>query len=67
MLLQTDAYPTALIFAVAYGLFFGSTVAMNQAIYADYFVEPYPARSTVAAAGLPKGARVEVDVVAELR
>jgi 2-iminobutanoate/2-iminopropanoate deaminase len=33
-------------------------------IYATYFAEPYPARSTVAAAGLPKGARVEIDVVA---
>jgi 2-iminobutanoate/2-iminopropanoate deaminase len=33
-------------------------------IYAKYFTQPYPARSTVAAAGLPKGARVEVDVVA---
>jgi len=35
-----------------------------NAIYATYFVEPYPARSTVAAAALPKGARVEIDVVA---
>jgi reactive intermediate/imine deaminase len=33
-------------------------------IYEKYFAEPYPARSTVAAAGLPKGARVEIDVVA---
>ena len=35
-----------------------------NAIYAQHFTQPYPARSTVAAAGLPKGARVEVDVVA---
>jgi reactive intermediate/imine deaminase len=35
-----------------------------NAIYERYFDEPYPARSTVAAAGLPKGARVEIDVVA---
>ena len=35
-----------------------------NAIYESYFDEPYPARSTVAAAGLPKGARVEIDVVA---
>ena len=35
-----------------------------NAIYEKYFNEPYPARSTVAAAGLPKGARVEIDVVA---
>lgn len=33
-------------------------------IYAKHFTKPYPARSTVAAAGLPKGARVEVDIVA---
>ncbi len=37
LLLQTDSYPLALLYAVVYGVFFGSTVAMNQAIYADYF------------------------------
>ena len=35
-----------------------------NAIYETYFPQPYPARSTVAVAGLPKGARVEIDVVA---
>jgi len=35
-------------------------------IYGEHFAEPYPARSTVAAAGLPKGARVEVDVIARI-
>lgn len=35
-------------------------------IYARRFEKPYPARSTVAAAGLPKGALVEIDVVARL-
>lgn len=33
-------------------------------IYASYFAEPYPARSTVAVAGLPKGVRVEIEVLA---
>ena len=33
-------------------------------IYARFFQEPYPARSTVAAAGLPKGALVELEVIA---
>lgn len=33
-------------------------------IYAEYFTAPYPARSTVQAAALPKGARVEIDVIA---
>jgi 2-iminobutanoate/2-iminopropanoate deaminase len=37
--------------------------AMN-AVYARYFPEPYPARSTVAVAGLPRGARVEIEVTA---
>jgi len=37
-----------------------------NAIYAEHFVTPYPARSTVEAGGLPKGARVEIDVVARL-
>ncbi|MBY0278800.1 RidA family protein [Candidatus Binatia bacterium] len=39
--------------------------AMNE-VYAARFVEPYPARSTVAAAGLPRGARVEIEAVAVL-
>lgn len=32
-------------------------------IYAQYFVEPYPARSAVEVAKLPKGALIEVEVV----
>ena len=36
---------------------------MND-IYATYFVEPYPARSAVEVAKLPKGALVEVEVIA---
>ena len=37
--------------------------AMNDT-YATFFSEPYPARSTVQAARLPRDARVEIDVVA---
>ncbi|HSP05711.1 MAG TPA: RidA family protein [Acidobacteriota bacterium] len=33
-------------------------------VYAEYFSEPYPARSTVEAARLPKGARLEIDCIA---
>ena len=36
---------------------------MNE-VYAKHFGSHKPARSTVQAAGLPKGARVEIDVVA---
>ena len=37
-------------------------VAMNG-IYAKYFRQPYPARTTIAAAALPLGACVEIDLV----
>ena len=37
--------------------------AMNE-VYARHFSDQPPARSTVAAAGLPLGARVEIDAVA---
>ncbi|HET7521398.1 MAG TPA: RidA family protein [Candidatus Limnocylindria bacterium] len=33
-------------------------------VYASHFSQPYPARSTVAVKGLPKGALVEIEVVA---
>lgn len=33
-------------------------------VYAKAFKEPFPARSTVAVAGLPKGSRVEIECVA---
>ena len=36
-------------------------------IMATYFTAPYPARATYQVAGLPKGARVEVDVVLVLK
>ena len=37
-----------------------------NAVYAEYFSEPYPARSAVAVKALPKGALVEIEVVAEV-
>jgi 2-iminobutanoate/2-iminopropanoate deaminase len=41
----------------------GDFAAMN-AIYATFFPDPPPARSTVEVAGLPKGFKVEIEVVA---
>ncbi|SMB95529.1 RidA family protein [Deinococcus hopiensis] len=38
--------------------------AMN-AVYAEYFQAPYPARSTVQVARLPRDVRVEIEVIAE--
>ena len=36
--------------------------AMNE-VYAKYFTGDFPARSTIQVAGLPKGARVEIEVI----
>lgn len=41
----------------------GDFTAMNE-VYAKYFSENKPARATVQAAGLPRGARVEIDCIA---
>jgi 2-iminobutanoate/2-iminopropanoate deaminase len=38
---------------------------MNS-VYAEFFTEPYPARSAVEVKTLPKGALVEIEVVAEI-
>lgn len=38
--------------------------AVNE-VYATYFREQPPARSTIAVAGLPKGVRVEIEVIAK--
>jgi 2-iminobutanoate/2-iminopropanoate deaminase len=39
--------------------------AMNG-VYAQFFGDARPARSTVQVAGLPRGARVEIDVIARV-
>jgi len=41
----------------------GDFAAMNAA-YGEFFLEPYPARSTLQAARLPRDARIEIDVIA---
>ena len=37
--------------------------AMNE-VYAEFFQQPYPARSAVAVKTLPKGALVEIECIA---
>lgn len=44
----------------------GHFAAVNAAM-AEYFRQPYPARSTIEVSGLPKGAQLEVDAVMVLR
>jgi len=41
----------------------GNFAAMNE-VYAKFFTDHFPARSTVQVAALPKGASVEIEVVA---
>jgi 2-iminobutanoate/2-iminopropanoate deaminase len=41
----------------------GDFADMNS-VYAEFFAEPYPARSAVAVRTLPKGALVEIEVLA---
>lgn len=38
-----------------------------NAVYAEFFSKPYPARSCVQVAALPKGAKIEIEVVARLQ
>lgn len=40
-----------------------SNFAAVNAVMAEYFQQPYPARSTIGVAALPRGAQVEVDLV----
>ncbi len=42
---------------------FGDFAAVNEA-YAQYFSPPYPARSTVEVAKLPRDAQVEIEAIA---
>ena len=41
----------------------GDFAAMNE-VYAEFFAEPFPARSAVAVKALPKGALVEIECFA---
>ncbi len=43
----------------------GQFARVNE-VYARYFREPFPARSTVQVAALPKGVAVEIEVIAEV-
>ena len=44
----------------------GDFAAVN-AVYGEYFERPYPARSCVQVAALPKNAKIEIEVIARTR
>jgi 2-iminobutanoate/2-iminopropanoate deaminase len=54
---------SSVIKTTVYLIDMGDFAAMNE-VYARHFGDHRPARSTVAVAALPKGARVEIDAVA---
>jgi 2-iminobutanoate/2-iminopropanoate deaminase len=39
---------------------------VNQ-VYAEHFTEPFPARATVQVAALPRGAKIEIDAIAQAK
>jgi reactive intermediate/imine deaminase len=43
----------------------GNFPTVNK-VMAEYFAQPYPARTTIGVASLPRGAAVEIDCVLEL-
>ena len=43
----------------------GDFVKVNE-IMATYFEQPYPARATYQVAGLPRGARIEIEAIMEM-
>ena len=43
----------------------GDFATVNE-VYAEHVSVPYPARSTVAVAALPKGALVEIEAIAQV-
>ncbi len=62
--------------AIAAGIDFGQVVRVGiyltdlanfaavNAVMAEYFKQPYPARSTIEVKGLPKASQVEIDMIA---
>jgi 2-iminobutanoate/2-iminopropanoate deaminase len=55
--------PENVVKATVYLADFGDFPRMNT-VYARYFAKDPPARSTIQAAGLPKNARIEIDLIA---
>ena len=55
--------PENVVKATVYLADFGDFAKMNE-IYARQFAKDPPARTTIQAAGLPKGAKIEIDVIA---
>jgi 2-iminobutanoate/2-iminopropanoate deaminase len=63
-----EAAGTSLDRAVRCGIYvtdMGTFAEVNE-VYATFFSEPHPARSTIGVVALPLGAQVEIDAIVEL-
>lgn len=65
VLAKAGADFTNVVKTTVYIVDMGDFAAVNE-VYADYFGDHKPARSCVAVAELPKGAKVEIEVLAVL-
>lgn len=65
VLAKAGADFTNVVKTTVYIVNMGDFAAVNE-VYADYFGDHKPARSCVAVAELPKGAKVEIEVLAVL-
>ena len=63
VLAAADATLNDVVKSTVFLLDMNDFAAMN-AVYAKYFAAPFPARSTIQVARLPKDARVEIEVIA---
>jgi 2-iminobutanoate/2-iminopropanoate deaminase len=63
VLVAAGATPADVVRTTVYLTTMDDFAAMNE-VYAHFFGAARPARATVAVAGLPKGARVEIDAIA---
>ena len=62
--LESEGYTLADAVKVTVYLSDMSNFASLNEVYAQYFIQPYPARVAFEVAALPKGALVEVDLIA---
>jgi 2-iminobutanoate/2-iminopropanoate deaminase len=63
LLKEAKVGPENVVRTTVYLADFSDFPRMNE-VYARYFPKEPPARSTIQAAGLPKNARIEIDVIA---
>ena len=65
ILAEAGTEPSAVVRATVYLTDMADFASVNE-LYAQFFGEHRPARACVAVSGLPKGALVEIDVIARI-